>query len=126
MGAKRRPWLYHEEFMDHHLGGAHPSGIVWTNGAEVWHFMAEGITAAAASTVIPITGLPAGAEIGAVLPMFPAATIEFAPNVWQPSSTIDAANLQLVLILTTKSISLNHAAAYQSKPFTVMAHFTLT
>lgn len=124
MGAKRRPWLYHEEFMDHRLGGAFPTGVLWA-GKEVWSFSAEGVTDADASTTVTITGLPVTAVVDRVLPMFPAATLEFAPGVWQPSSALDAVDLQLVLLTSAGTITLNHSVTYQSKPYLLAAKFVL-
>lgn len=124
MGAKRRPWLYHEEFMDGRLG-VRPTGVVWIDGSEVWEFQAEGTTDADSSTLVSIIGLPAGAGISKVLPMSPAVSIELAANIWIASSSVDAVDLALVVLAVAFDISISHSASFQSKPYRLSCQFTL-
>lgn len=124
MSGSRRRWQYQEQFLDH-VPGVRPMGFVWIDGKEVWEFSGEGTTDADASTTIPIAGLPAGAVIDKILPMFPAFGIEVVPGILLPSSTIDAADLALVVVAGSFDIIASHSATFQSKPYRVACQFTL-
>lgn len=120
--AQRRPWRFHEEFMDLDLG-LNPTGTLFI-GKEVWEFVHQGTTGST-NTTVPIP-LPAGTQMDQPIPGGIHVMISPAPGVYLDGASIDSADLQVTVLAGVPQAGLQTSLTFDAKDFSLIVQFTVS
>lgn len=100
--------------------GEHPTGAKWIDGKPIYRSAWQGVTGAATTNV----DLQASGVLETVVPGF-TIMVEESPGLWRNAASLDAADMNMVVILSSGAVFLAHSATYNTTPVIVVCYYTL-